>query len=146
MAYARRALVTLSLALVYLGAALLGFRHAVVAEQVTLVWPPSGIALAAVLLLGRWVWPGILVGAFAANLSTDMPMPAATAIAVGNTLEAVAAASLLARAHFQTDLGRLRDTIALAVLAVAMVAIGSWRGAPWGVGRGHEFLPGATAV
>ena len=83
VAYGRRAAVCSCLALVYVGAALLGFRHAIVAAQVTLVWPPSGIALGAVLLFGRWVWPGILLGAFAANLSTGMPVPAASVIAVG---------------------------------------------------------------
>src|SRR6187402_1910453 len=68
VAYARRTLIVIGLALAYFCAALVGFRHAIVAEQVTLVWPPSGIALAAVLLLGRWVWPGILLGDFVANL------------------------------------------------------------------------------
>src|SRR5215470_15082709 len=33
----------------------------------TVVWPPSGIALAALLLLGNRIWPGIWLGAFLAN-------------------------------------------------------------------------------
>ncbi|HEX6243462.1 MAG TPA: MASE1 domain-containing protein, partial [Polyangiales bacterium] len=118
LTYARRAVTIVLLAIVYLGAALLGFRHAIVAEQVTLVWPPSGIALGAVLLLGRWVWPGILLGAFLANLTTEMAVPAASAIAVGNTLEALLAAGLLARADFRLELARLHDVLALVLLAV----------------------------
>src|SRR5947209_1989345 len=49
-------------AVTYLGAARLGLRLGVV-EQVSAVWPPTGIALAATLLLGYRVWPGILLGA-----------------------------------------------------------------------------------
>ena len=115
--YLHRTIGVIALALVYVGAALVGFRHAIVAEQVTLVWPPSGIALGAVLLLGRWVWPGILLGAFIANLTTNMPVPGASAIAVGNTLEALTATYLLAHAGFRADLIRVRDAIALVVLA-----------------------------
>jgi len=115
---AHRIALVVSLALVYVGAALIGFRHAIVAEQVTLVWPPSGIALAALLLLGRWVWPGILLGACIANLATRMPIPAAAAIALGNTLEALAAVALLDRVGFKAELARLRDAIAFVVLAV----------------------------
>jgi len=70
------------------------------------VWPPSGIALAAVLLLGYRVWPGILLGAFFANVVAFLANQAASArtivvvssaIGLGNTLEAVVAAYLLQR-------------------------------------------------
>jgi len=70
------------------------------------VWPPSGIALAAVLLLGYRVWPGILLGAFFANVVAFLANQAASArtivvvssaIGIGNTLEAVVAAYLLQR-------------------------------------------------
>ena len=67
------------------------------------VWPPSGIALGAILLLGRGVWPAIAIGAFAANLmafTTHHPLAAptlgaSTAIAIGNTLEALVGLTLL---------------------------------------------------
>ena len=85
------------LAAVYFGAAKLGLTMAFVAEQVTVVWPPSGISLAAVLVFGHRVWPGIALGAFLANATTGAPMAAALGIAVGNTLEALSGAWMLRR-------------------------------------------------
>lgn len=48
----------------------------------TMVWLPAGIALAAVLLRGNRVWPGIFVGAFLVNVMCGMHIPASTAIAL----------------------------------------------------------------
>ena len=58
----------LGVALAYFATARLGLELAMPGGHVTPVWPPSGIALAAVLLCGRRVWPGIWLGSFAANL------------------------------------------------------------------------------
>ena len=63
----------------------------------TLVWPPTGIAIAVLLIAGRWMWPAILIGAFAANVWTGAPIAVASGIAIGNTLEAVIAVSILQR-------------------------------------------------
>src|SRR5689334_8786355 len=52
-----------AIAAVYFAAAKLGLSMAFVAEQVTAVWPPTGIALALVVVLGPAVWPGIALGA-----------------------------------------------------------------------------------
>src|SRR4029450_11306262 len=81
---ARYASLLLGLASVYFGAAKLGFTMAVVAEQVTIVWPPTGIALAAVLQLGYRVWPAIWLGAFLANVTANEPVVAAGGVAIGN--------------------------------------------------------------
>src|SRR5690242_3477275 len=81
----------------YFGSAKLGLTLAFVAEQVTLVWPPTGIALAAVLLLGRRVWPGIALGAFLANVTAHETVATACGIAAGNTLEALIGAWALER-------------------------------------------------
>ena len=86
-----------AVAVVYFLAARLGLTLATTAEQVTLVWPPTGIALAAVLILGRRIWPGIWIGAFFANVLAHEPLAVAAGIATGNTLEATAAAWLLRR-------------------------------------------------
>jgi PAS domain S-box-containing protein len=83
----------------------------------TLVWPPTGIALAALLLGGRGLWPGVALGAFFVNLTTGAAIPVAAGIAAGNTLEAVAGVWLLRRVGFQSPLERLRDVVALVVLA-----------------------------
>src|SRR6516225_2754188 len=79
----------LLLAAVYFAAAKFGLRLAFEAEQVTLVWPPTGIALAAMILFGYRVWPGVALGAFLANFTTpNETFEIACSIAVGNTLEA----------------------------------------------------------
>src|SRR5256885_1736020 len=108
----------LALAAVYFAAAKLGLALAFVAEQVTVVWPPSGIALAALLLGGYRLWPGVAVGAFLANATAHEPPLVAAGIAAGNTLEAVLGAWLLRRlVGFGTSLERVKDVLALATLA-----------------------------
>ena len=57
-------------AVLYYGAARLGLLLAFEKTNASPVWPPSGFAFAAVLLLGYRVWPGIAVGAFLANVVT----------------------------------------------------------------------------
>jgi PAS domain S-box-containing protein len=95
----------LAVALAYLVTALLGFLLAFEGTNATAVWPPAGIALAASLLVGHGVWPGVFVGAFLANLfvlshgfSPTAPV-FVTAIATGggNTLAALWGASLVRR-------------------------------------------------
>jgi len=103
----------------YFGAAALGLSLAFVAEQVTAVWPPTGIALAAVVLLGPGIWPGIAFGALFANLHADAPLAVAAGIAVGNTLEALVGGWLLRRAGLRPALERIVDVAALALLAAA---------------------------
>ena len=107
----------LGTAAVYVVAADLGLRLALVADQVTLVWPPTGIALAALLVLGNRLTPGIALGAFVANITHHEPVGTACGIALGNTLEAVVGAWLLRRVGFDPALERLRDVLALIVLA-----------------------------
>ena len=78
----------------YYLAARLGLRYASIGESISLVWPPTGIAFAALVLLGYRYWPGVALGAFLANAGTAIPLAAAGGIAVGNTLEALLAAYL----------------------------------------------------
>ena len=99
----------------------IGLSLAFATKQVTAVWPPTGIALAALLLGGYRMWPAIFIGAFVSNAVSDEPLPAAAAIAIGNTLGPLAGAFLLRRfARFDAALERLRDVIAL-VVAGAMI-------------------------
>src|SRR5690349_15598017 len=86
-----------ALALVYYAAARLGLRYATVGQSISLVWPPTGLALAALVVLGRRAWPGIAAGAFFANAATAVPVWVAAAIAAGNTLEGVVGAALVVR-------------------------------------------------
>jgi integral membrane sensor domain MASE1 len=108
------ALAIAALAAVYYGAAKLGLSLAFTTPSVTAIWPPTGIALAAVVLLGYRIWPGIALGAFLANAWTDVPLYTTVGITAGNTLEAVVGAYLLSRlADFRPELDRLRDVMAL---------------------------------
>jgi len=81
----------------YYAAGRLGLRLAVLNESATTVWPPTGIALAACLIFGRRLWPGVFLGALLVNLATSGSWPASVGIAVGNTLEAVLGCTLVRR-------------------------------------------------
>ena len=106
-----------AIAAAYYGAAKLGLDLAFTTESVTAIWAPTGIALAAVVLWGYRVLPGVALGAFLANLWTDVPLYTVLGITVGNTLEALVGAFLLQRvAAFRPSLERVRDVVALAVL------------------------------
>src|SRR2546426_3240758 len=85
-------------AVVYWLAARLSLSLAVVHGQVTPVWPPSGIALVAFLVIGRRAWPAIALGAFAVNLPIGPSLFGSAVIAAGNTLAPFVAAELLRRA------------------------------------------------
>src|SRR5690606_33742574 len=85
------------LVIVYFFAAKFGLSMAFAAPQVSAVWPPSGIALASLLIFGYRFWTAVTVGSLLVNLASDAPLPAAAAIAMGNTLEAVVAVWLLER-------------------------------------------------
>ncbi len=115
-----RVLVPLLVALAYAGAAELGFTLAFATKQVTAVWPPTGIALAALLLWGNRVWPGIWVGAFASNALSGEPTWTAAAIASGNTLAPVLGSVLLRRFGFENSLDRVRDVLLLVVFGSAI--------------------------
>lgn len=132
----------LAVAVLYVIAAKFGFTMAFTAEQVTLVWPPTALSLAAVLLVGTEVWPGIFLGAFIANITTHEPIGVALAIAAGNTLEALVAATLirgaagahLSRSWLETSLavvvgGALASTIVSATIGVASLCLGGLQ--PW---------------
>jgi PAS domain S-box-containing protein len=116
-----RVLVGLAVAIAYFGAAQIGFRLAFVAEQVTTVWAPTGIALAALLLCGVRLWPAVWLGAFAANGGSEAPVWTAFLIASGNTLEAVAATWALQHVRdFSVALQRVRDVVAFVVVAAVV--------------------------
>jgi len=76
---------------------MLGLRLALLNPSATTVWPPSGIALAACLVLGRRMWGGVFIGAFLVNIATSGSWPASLGIATGNTLEAVLGSFLVER-------------------------------------------------
>ena len=87
----------LLLAVAYFAAAKLSLVLAIPPGYATPVWPSSGIALAALLLLGNRVWPGVWLGAMLVNLTVETSAVASLLIGTGNTLEAVAGAALIRR-------------------------------------------------
>src|SRR5215471_8236527 len=85
------------LAVIYFIAGKLGLMLASLQASASPVWPPAGIALAALLLLGYRAWPAIFIGAFLVNVTTAGNVATSFAIAIGNTLEALVGACLLNR-------------------------------------------------
>jgi PAS domain S-box-containing protein len=99
----------------YFGAAKLGMNLSVAQGVITPVWAPSGIALAALLILGVRYWPAVAVAAFAANATSEAGLAVAAGISVGNTLTAVVGALLVSRIGFTPALDRVRSVLALVV-------------------------------
>ncbi|MFL6574939.1 MAG: MASE1 domain-containing protein, partial [Burkholderiales bacterium] len=81
----------------YFGAAKLALLLAIPPGYATAIWPGSGIALAALLLGGNRLWPGVGVGSFAANFTIEGSILAAAVIAAGSTLQALVGAELVRR-------------------------------------------------
>ena len=118
----------------YLGIILLAAVYALVAKLVlmffaanhvvSVIWPPSGIALAVLLVGGKRFWPGVLLGAFLGNLWAGSALLVSLVIACGNTMEAVVGCYLL-RA-FDTNLKRPEDYLRLLVAGglASLVAAG----------------------
>ena len=88
------------------------------------VWPSTGIALAAILVLGYRVWPGIFIGAFLVNVTTAGDVATSLAIATGNTLEALAGAWLVIRfARGKNFCDRPQDVFQFALVAATSTII-----------------------
>ena len=104
----------------YVVAAKFGINLSVAHGVITPVWAPSGIALAALLIFGPRLWPAVFLGALIANWTSEAELLVAAGIAVGNTLEAVAGAFFLRKVGFRNDLERVRDVLALVVLAAGL--------------------------
>jgi signal transduction histidine kinase len=93
----RRAAETLAATLVYVVLARASLSFASLNASVTPVWPPTGLAIALVLVRGNLMLAAVFAGAFIANFATTPSIPTAAAIAAGNCLEAYAASLLLRR-------------------------------------------------
>ena len=113
-------------AIAYFIAGRLSLGLAIPPGYATAVWPPSGIALAAALLFGARIWPAVWIGAALVNIGVDSSFAAATVIASGNTLEALAGSAMIRRyggdpARFERGEDVLKF-IALCALASAIAA------------------------
>ena len=126
----------------YVLAAKLSLRLATVHPSASPFWPPTGIAIVTLLLLGLRYWPAIFAGAFLVNLTTAGSVLTSLGIAAGNSLEAVAATYLVSRfANGKDVFGRTRDifrfalyggivsTAVAATFGVTSLVLGGF--APW---------------
>jgi diguanylate cyclase (GGDEF)-like protein len=141
----RRVVLLVGLAAVYYFTAKLGLRFAFINSSVTTIWPPAGIALAALVLYGYRVWPAIFGAAFLANFTTTGAALPSLGIAVGNTLEGLLAAYLVNRfARGGRVFDRVRDILRFTLLAalvsttvaasIGIVSLGLGGLVPWSEG------------
>lgn len=84
-----------SVAISYVIFGKLGLLLAIPSPGSAALWLPSGICLAAVLLRGNRVWPGIFLGEFLMGLSLGGSIPRLLVIGAVNTSEALLAAYLI---------------------------------------------------
>src|SRR5881392_1752057 len=116
----------LALAAAYFVVAKIGLRYATIGPSISPVWPPTGLAVTALVMLGPGYWPAILLGAFVANATTSIPVLAAAGIACGNAAEATVAAYLLrSRAGQHLALDDLRGVRTLVGVAAPVGALTS---------------------
>ncbi len=129
----------------YHAAAVLSLRVALVEGQVTPVWPPTGIAVAAMVLFGRKMWPAVALSAFLVNAPIGPSLLTAGAISVGNTVAPLICVTLLQKAGFRRELDRLRDAVTLVVVGVLSMTISATCGTAmlllWGTISLDRFWP-----
>ncbi|WP_240139753.1 MASE1 domain-containing protein [Streptomyces sp. MUM 178J] len=113
---ATAALQIVAVAALYYASGKLGLLQQLVRGQVTPLWPPTGIALTGLLLIGPRVWPGIALGALLVNLPLGPSAPVVLAIATGNTLAPLCSYALLRRTGFRIRMNRFQDALALVFL------------------------------
>jgi len=121
----------LALAAAYFLVAKIGLRYATIGPSISPVWPPTGLAVAALVILGPGYWPAILLGAFLANATTSIPILAAAGIACGNATEATVAAYL-----FRSQAGQhpaLDDLLSVRTLVGVAAPVGALASATIGV-------------
>ncbi len=115
------------LAVTYFCVAKLSLLTAIPPGYATALWPPSGIALAALILLGPRVWPGVWLGAMLVNVTVQASFAAALLMGTGNTLEALCGAALVR--HCYGDLKEFKQAtdvfLFLAIAAVSAIAAAS---------------------
>lgn len=97
-------------------------------DHVTLIWLPTGIAVAAILRYGYSMAPAIFIAATAANLLSSSPL-LSLQIAIGNTIAPVVCAVMLRHFKFRHDLSRRRDVIVFTLAAISSMMISSTNGA-----------------
>jgi signal transduction histidine kinase len=116
----------LILAVIYHLAARVGLKMAYVQANTSPVWPPTGIGLAALLIFGYRLWPGISLGVLIGSLLTGAPFSLALGITIGNTLEALAAVYFLKKlVGLHNEIDRIQDVVGLVLASLVCTTIGA---------------------
>jgi signal transduction histidine kinase len=116
----------LVLAVVYHLVARVGLKMAYVQANTSPVWPPTGIGLAALLIFGYRLWPGISLGVLVGSLLTGAPFSLALGITIGNTLEALVGAYFLKRfIGLHNEMDRIQDVVGLIIVSFVCTTIGA---------------------
>jgi len=116
------------LTLAYFITGWLGLKLPFVGTHITLIWLPTGIAVAGLFRWGWRAWPSIYCGAFLVNLSIGSSWPLAAAIAVGNTLGPLLSVAWLKRVSFHPSFDRQKDVGSLVVAAGAGMTLSALGG------------------
>ena len=126
---------------VYLLAGEIGLAVPFTSGNISPLWPPAGVALAAMLIFGYRIWPAVALGAFIVNFFTGIPHLAAAGVALGNTVGPLCGAWFLRQfPGFRPSLTRLRDVLGMSILgALCGTAVSAT------VGAGVLFLTGVKA-
>lgn len=119
----------LVIALAYFITGRLGLMLPAFGSNITLVWLPTGIAVAAMLRCGFGCWPGVTLGALAVNLAVGTHWPQAMGVALRNTLAPMLSAWMLQQVGFQPNFKRPRDILLLAAAAIIGMLLSSVLGA-----------------
>ena len=140
---------SVALGVAYFLAARLSLELALVGENITPLWPPTGIACVGLFLFGSRLWPGVAIAAFVVNIPISESVLAAFVTAVGNTAAPIAAVAMLHRFGFRPQLDRLRDGLSIVIAALASTTISATVGTTAllasGAIVGEEYL-GAWSV
>src|SRR5580658_4772479 len=120
------ALELIAIAVAYFGIAVSGLLIPWINPTATPLWPPTGLALALVLLRGYRIWPAILVGAFFSTVVGNGALSEAACIALGTPIAALAGAWLInrwsqGRDTFATPLGVAKFAL-IAFAPTAMIS------------------------
>lgn len=93
--------------------------------SVSAIWPASGMAIAVLVLFGKHYWPGILLGAFAANFGL-LPIYGAVLLGFGNSLGALSGRWVLSPIdQFRPRMDRVSEIVKLSMLAAPLAALTS---------------------
>lgn len=135
----------LALALVYFLTGRLGLLLSTYTTHITLVWPPSGLAVAALWLWGPSLWPGIALGATCVNLAVGLPSSAMPWVLAGNTLAPLLTVFILKKTKFEPAFLRFGDFLRLFLATLLGMSVSATLGVlalyPLGV---HLMTPWLT--